>query len=54
MQLWQDVMNILKEPFAGDLDIIHLFLLIGLVLVFIAVWVIILHHIRTAGLEIVE
>ena len=54
MQLWQDIVDLLKQPFVGQLDIEHLFLLVGLVLVFIAAWIIILQHIRVAGLELVE
>lgn len=53
MKLWDEIRGILKTPFVGELDIMHLFLLIGLVLVFSAIWVIILHHIKTAGMEIV-
>lgn len=49
--LWDDIVNILKAPFVGDLDLIHLFLLVGVILVFIGAWVMILRHIRLAAME---
>lgn len=48
-----DVTDILKAPFVGELDTLHLFLLVGLVLIFAAAWAFILHHIRLAATEIV-
>lgn len=53
MQLWNDIVAMLKAPFVGDLDLTHLFLLIGVVLLFIAAWVLILNHVRLAASEIV-
>ena len=53
MQVWDDILAMLKTPFVGDLDIWHLFLLIGLVLFFVAVWVLILNHVRLASVEVV-
>jgi len=50
--LWQDMLNILKAPVAGSLDVKHLFLLIGIVLVMIAAWLMILQHVRSAAEEI--
>lgn len=52
-QLWTDITAILKAPFVGDLDIIHLCLLVGLVLVFIAGWIMVLNHVRAAATEVV-
>lgn len=49
MQLWDDIVAILKAPFVGQLDLIHLFLIVGLVLLFAAAWVFILNHIRLAA-----
>lgn len=49
MELWSNIVAIIKTPFAGELDIEHLFLLIGLVLVFIVAWIFILQHIRSAA-----
>ena len=53
VQVWDDLLAMLKAPFIGDVDIWHLFLLIGLVLFFIAVWVMILNHVRLASVELV-
>lgn len=46
-QLWDDIVNMLKTPFVGSLDLIHLFALVGIVLVFLAVWALILEHTRS-------
>ena len=51
-QLWDDIKAILTAPFVGDLDLVHLFLLVGLVLVFIAAWVMVLGHIQSAAAEL--
>ena len=50
--LLNDVLDLLKVPVAGNLDVKHLFLLIGLILVMVAAWIMILHHIRSAAEEI--
>ena len=50
--LFSDVSNILTAPFVGQLDLLHLFLLIGVVLVFLIAWGIILNHIQMAASEI--
>jgi len=51
-QLWDDIVKILKAPFVGQLDLIHLFLLVGLVLIFATAWVFILRHIKLAATEV--
>lgn len=51
--LWDDLMSILAAPFVGDLDLKHLFLLVGVVLLFIAAWTLILNHVRLAAMELV-
>jgi hypothetical protein len=51
--LWDDIIDMFKTPFVGDLDLTHLFLLVGLVLFFVAVWVMILNHVRLAAMEAV-
>ena len=51
-QLWSDILDILKAPVAGNLDVKHLFLLVGLVVVMIAAWVMILRHFDSAVEEI--
>jgi hypothetical protein len=52
MQLWSDVLAILKAPFVGDLDLLHLFALVGVILIFITAWVLILNYVRLAALEL--
>lgn len=47
--LWSDLVAIIKAPFVGDLDLVHLFLLVGLVIVFVVAWFLILEHIRDAA-----
>lgn len=51
-KLWDDIVAILKAPFVGQLDLTHLFLLVGVVLIFAAAWVFILNHIRLAASEV--
>ena len=51
-QLWNDILATLKAPFVGDLDLLHLFLLVGLVLIFAAAWALVLNHVRYAASEI--
>lgn len=52
-KLWEDIVGLLKAPFVGQLDLIQLFLLTGLVIVFAGLWFIMLHHMRVAASEIV-
>lgn len=47
-----DMTDVLKSPFGNDLDLTHLFLLVGLIIVIIAVWGFILHHIKLAAQEL--
>jgi hypothetical protein len=54
MDLWEDMVSILKAPFVADLDLVHLFLLVGLVLVFVAAWGVILSYVRDAATEVIE
>lgn len=51
MDIIEDVKETLTAPLFGRLDIAHLFLLVGLVLVFSTAWVMILAHIRAAAME---
>lgn len=54
MQIWQDMKDVIAAPFGGELDLMHLFLLIGVILVFVVAWMFILAHIRSAAMELVE
>lgn len=51
-QTWDNVIAMLKAPFVGDLDLWHLFLLVGVVLIFAGVWAIILHTIRNSSISV--
>jgi hypothetical protein len=51
-KLWSDIRDILTAPFVGELDITHLFLLVGLVLLALVIWGFILNHIRMAAAEV--
>ena len=53
LALWTGIQNMLSAPFVGELDLAHLFLLVGVVLVFVAIWVLILNHVRLAAMETV-
>lgn len=50
-QVWANVIGMLEAPFVGELDLVHLFLLVGVVLIFIAVWAVVLHYVRLATME---
>jgi hypothetical protein len=53
-QLMQDIGATLTTPFVGQLDLVHLFLLVGIVLVFAAAWVMVLHYVHMAASAVVE
>jgi hypothetical protein len=42
----------LSAPFVGSLDLEHLFLLVGIVILFAAIWALILNHVRMAAEEV--
>jgi hypothetical protein len=52
-KLWTEIGDILKAPFVGNLDLMHLFMLVGVVLIFSAIWGLILNHVRLAAMEAV-
>ena len=54
MKIWQDVKDVIAAPFGGDVDAKHLFLLIGMLLIFISAWLFILSHIRAAMMEVID
>ena len=51
MKLAEEITKMVKAPFIGSLDLLDLFLLVGLVLVFITMWIFVLAHIRSAAME---
>lgn len=50
-QTFDNIIEMLKAPFVGDLDLWHLFLLVGVVLIFAAIWAVILHYVRITAME---
>lgn len=51
-KLWNDITGILKAPFAGQLDLVQLFLIVGVVIVFAALWFTMLHNMRRLASEV--
>jgi hypothetical protein len=54
MNVFENMAGVLKQPVTDQLDLGHLFLLVGLVIVFIAVWVFVLKVAKGAVTEVVE
>lgn len=52
--LANEIQAILSAPLTEKLDLFHLFLLTGLFLVFVAMWLIILGYIRAATIEAIQ
>ena len=52
--LFDNIAATLTAPFVGELDLTHLFLLVGLVLIFVAIWAVILYYVRMAGHAVAE
>lgn len=51
--LIEDLGNVLSEPFVGSVDLKQLFLIVGAVIVFAAVWFFVLQHMKSAAEEII-
>ena len=51
-KIWEDVKNLLTAPVVGEVDTIHLWAIVGLVLISLFVWGFILRHIRLAASEV--
>lgn len=54
MNILATAQNIVTEPLTEKLDLKHLFILTGIVMVFTGVWAFILAYIRSAAMELVE
>lgn len=54
MSIIAGVKDVVSAPFVDDLDLKHLFLLTGIVMVFTAMWAFILAHMKTAALEVID
>lgn len=52
MHLMSRIKTLVTEPFIGEMDLTHLFLLIGFVLVFATAWIFILGTIRRVASEV--
>lgn len=50
--IWTEIKNILSAPIGQKLDAVQLFLIVGLVLVFISAWLVILRYMQ-AGVQAV-
>ena len=44
--IWTGISNVLAAPLVGDLDVTHLFLLIGIILIMLVVWAMLFHGLR--------
>ena len=51
-KIWSDIKNLLTAPLVGELDTVHLWALIGVVLISLLLWGFILRHIKLAAQEI--
>lgn len=51
-QLLSDLGDMLAEPFVGEVDLTHLFLIVGAIIIFAAVWFFIIQHMQQAAEEI--
>jgi uncharacterized membrane protein len=49
---WRDVLDMLRAPIVGELDLVHLFVLTGIFLLFASVWAVIIHYVRIAASEV--
>jgi len=50
----QNITDVVTEPLTEKLDLKHLFLLTGIVMIFTALWAFILAHIKSAAMEVIE
>ena len=50
--VWSDVVDLISTPITKDLDVKHLFLLVGIVIISIAIWAVLLSYI-TRGVQAV-
>lgn len=54
MPIWSEIKAILTAPLAEKLDPVQLFLIVGLVLVFVSAWIILLGYMDTGISAIAE
>ncbi len=54
MKIFQDIKDVATAPFSEELDLMHLFLIVGIILVFIMAWLFIIAHMREAGKSVLE
>lgn len=51
--LISNIGSFIQAPFKERLDLFHLFLIVGLVIIFAAAWVFILHNVKMAAAEVI-
>lgn len=51
-KLWNDIVALVKAPFVGQLDLMQLFLVTGVVIVFAGLWFVMLHNMRRVAAEV--
>ena len=51
-KLWDEILAILKAPFVGQVDLLQLFLLTGVVIIFSGLWFVMLHNMRRIASEV--
>ncbi len=51
-KVWEDIKTLLTAPIVGEVDAVHLWLLVGVVLVALLIWGFILRHVKLAAQEI--
>lgn len=54
MMIFDQVKDIVSEPLSEKLDLKHLFILTGIIMVFTGLWAFILAYIKSAAMELVE
>lgn len=54
MLIIDQVRGIVSEPLSEKLDLKHLFLLTGIIMIFTALWAFILAYVKSAAMEIIE
>jgi hypothetical protein len=52
MAIWEEITAMLKAPFVAELNLEDLFLIVGVTLIFITVWVLIIHAITETAKEL--
>lgn len=54
MKIISDIQDVISTPLSEKIDLKHLFLLTGLVMIFTAMWAFILANVKSAAMEVIE